>query len=809
MKHFCMRTLFWVLSLFLFQTLWAQPAIRGRVVDSSHQAVDGALVWLIQSADTVVLAQCITQTDGTYSLPSLPHRAKLWVQCLGYKAHLSEAFDASRATQWPDIVLKEEAVAVEGVTVVARRLHKYVKQEGGKLIYQVGEGIASEGVQAYDLLKNLPGVSMDGAGKEIRVHGKGKNQVLINGKPTYLQPEELIALLKSTPSSQIASMEFISNPSARYEAEGSGVVLNIVMKSGGWQGTHLSLGQGVSYWFHPQWQTEFALNRQQGRWRLYANYNHTVGHAALFYGGIRRQAGRVYQTTSDDVDKRNTAYASAGVAYTPSVQHEVGGRITGSFSFGPGHIHTWNRVFDEGSYPTTPLFKVFSLSDYSNQKANRYHANLYYVYTPTKGRKYTLDLDAGQFVGTVNIDQPNTFYHPTGRIDSLLHEQTEGRRDIGFWALSSSYQRAYAWGQLLMGAKLSGVSSRNRYALYEWEQEKPRLHGARSNDFRYVELIQSAFVEWEYRPASRWALQAGLRGEATQSKGHIAPLSGQKALERITRRHYFHWFPSAGVHYHPTDQQHLSLSYARRIDRPVYADLNPIDQPLDGFSSWRGNPFLRPQLAHKVELGYQYGQTVATTSYTQTNDYFVGVTDTLQTAKMVMQPLNLGTQRHYTLSLSQSLTLWQACRLHLSGTLFYTQNRMAFDEQRRYERHRWAYNAFVQAHFPIGWGIESELTANYHAKRLGGSTEWAHATGSVDIAFRRNFCKDRLGVSLSLSDLFWTSNWDSSNRPGYFETVSYGHAESRKVRLHLSWRFGGGKENATRQSTIESELNRL
>ena len=101
----------------------------------------------------------------------------------------------------------------------------------------------------------------------------------------------------------------------------------------------------------------------------------------------------------------------------------------------------------------------------------------------------------------------------------------------------------------------------------------------------------------------------------------------------------------------------MSLSYGKRIDRPVYADLNPIDQPLDGLSSWKGNPFLEPQKTHRIGLQYQHKRTSIGISYSQTSDYFVSVTDTLGVNKTVVMPLNLGTQKYL------------ACRYHKHSNL--------------------------------------------------------------------------------------------------------------------------------------------
>ena len=308
----------------------------------------------------------------------------------------------------------------------------------------------------------------------------------------------------------------------------------------------------------------------------------------------------------------------------------------------------------------------------------------------------------------------------------------------------------------------------------------------------------------------KWNANVGLRAEYTHSDAHLMPVAGSTNEESHVRRDYVDLFPSAGVTFKPDEKQSWSLSYGRRIDRPVYSDLNPIEQALDGLSTWKGNPFLKPQKTNRISLQYQYDRTSVEVSYSHTTDYQVQVTDTLGPDKIVMEPRNLGEQSYWGFSVSQALRLLPGWNLTLSGNAYYLDNQMAFDAQRYYQRKRWAGNFSLQTSFPLFWGIRSEVLGVYLTKRLGGSTEVMNPTGFVDIGFQKKFCQGKAAVKLSVSDIFWSNRWgDGMNYFGDFESINYGYGESRMVRLNFTYTFGGSEKRKEKHLNIDSELNRF
>lgn len=783
-------------------------SITGAVTDTEKTGIDAALIWLVTPDGGTSIAQAITGTDGKFSIPCVDKDVKLMITCLGYSSYVSEVFNAGTARDFGTIILSDEFQQLGDVVVIGEKMRPVIEQKAGKLIFNVENSINAQGSNAYEVLKQTPGVTVDDGSKSISINGRGSILVMLNGKQTYMQQSEVVDLLKSTPSSNIKSIEVMSNATAQYDAAGSGGILNIVLKKDRAAGYNMTINAGISYWLNPKQNTELSFNYNHKKLNLYGNYSHNFGYTGLFYGGTRKQSGELFDTHSDDTDKRNTVATSLGLDYEISANHQIGAQASGNFLFGPGLIKTTNQVYDAYENGNL-LYSIYSESDYYHQVANRYNFNANYKYELPEEKSLTFDFDYSIFRGDSKNNQPNTYYSPDNKIDSILNYRSFGKRDIDLYAVTTNYKQSLWKGSLMAGAKYSNVASKNGYNLYDTTGESEMLDLDASNDFHYTESILAAYLLYDFGLLDKWQFNIGCRLEYTHSNGHLLPLAGSSHQESHVRRDYVDLFPSAGITYNLNESSTFSISYGKRIDRPVYSDLNPIEQPLDGLSSWKGNPFLKPQKTHRVGLQYQYRKTSVELSYSKTVDYRVGITDTLGKDKTVMIPLNLGTQKYFGMALSQALRLFHTWDINLSGRVYHLDNKMAFDEKRFYHRQRWAYGFSLQTSFPLFWGMRSEILGVYSSKRQGGSTDVMGDNGLVNIGFQKKFLDDRLMLKLALSDVFWTSNWDGVNRFDNFEAVGYGYGETRLVKLNVTFKFGSSKKNYSRQSSIESEMNRF
>lgn len=787
-----------------------QRGITGQILNAEQQPIEAAFICLVDDRTNQPLAQAISDAQGNYFLNCCDHPVKISVTCLGYKAYISQTIDARSPQRIATIHMEDESQMLDNIVVVGEKSRPIIEQKAGKLIFNVENSINAQGSNAYDILKQLPGIVCHEESKTISLNGQSSILIMLNGKPTYMQQSEVVDLLRSTSSANIKSIEVMSNATAQYDATGSGGILNIVLKRGKEEGYNMMVNLGASYWENPKQNAELAFNYTKNRWNLYANYSHQFGHSGIYYGSERKQSGKLFDSRSTDTDKRNTAAATIGLDYQLAENHTIGVQGNGNFVFGPGEILTDNDVYDSYEKTKRLYYSIYSETQYEHQLAARYNFNLNYRYEVPDERSLTFDVDYGLFKGNSRIYQPNTYYSPAGLQDSTQNFRSRGDRDIHLYALSLNYKQAWWNGNWMGGMKFSNVQSSNGYKYYRAWETTDVIDPNVSNDFNYLESILAGYLLYDFSFLQKWQANVGVRVEYTHSNGHLMPLPGSTQQESHVKRDYVDVFPSVGITFRPDEKQSISLSYGKRIDRPIYSDLNPIEQALDGLSVWKGNPFLIPQKTNRIRLQYQYDKTSVGISYSVTDDYQVQVTDTLGLDKIVMEPRNLGKQSYFGVSLTQGFHFFHAWDLTLSGNLYHLDNRMTFDAQRYYHRKNWAANFSLQSSFPLVWGIRAELLGVFLTKRPGGSTEMMDRNGFVDIGLQKKFLDGKAAVKLSLSDVFWSNHWgDGVNRMTNLESRSYGYGESRLLRINFTYSFGGNKQHEAKRSNVDAELNRF
>ncbi len=789
--------------IFVLQSIAAsaQYRVQGVVTDSIGTPIDAAVVVLMTPATGVSIGQGITSPDGKYGMDAAGD-IQIYVSCLGYKQYLSEPFRVSRDTVISDIRLRPESFLLDDVIVVGEKQSPSIKIEGGKMIFTPRNSGITAGSSALEVLKKTPGVFVDGE-NNISIGGKNGVLVILDGKQTYLPKDELAALLRTTPSSSVASVEVMHNPSARYDAEGSGGIININLKKSKREGFFLSLNNGLSYWNHLRENTEIAFSHTKGKLSLSGGYSHTFGHFDMDYGLHRWQNGKEYYSPTQDTDKRNTISGNLSMEYALNERQTIGGRIDANTLFGPGITNTVTEIRDMESKKLERI--LYARNDYYRQKGNRYGGNLYYAAKPREGVSYMLDFNYAWFDGGSGNRQPNKYLAPDGKVlqDNLY--KSVNSRNIHIYALSYNQQHPLWNGELKSGLKYSSVRADNDYRFYNVVNEQESIDRTQSNDFGYREQIWAAYMLYAHAIGSKLKLEAGVRGEYTFSDGTLRAVDGRN--DEKNKRNYFNLFPTFDLNYRISDNHTLTLSYASRIDRPAYQDLNPFEYLLDELTSWKGNPFLIPQKTHQLSLVYSRKRTALTASYSYMKDYKTQITDTVSIDKMIMTPRNIGKQQRLSLTLFQGIDMARWWEMNLNLTGYYVRNDIAFDRYRTFDLDDFAGIFSIQNTIRLPWQIQMELNGSYATGRLGTSNEHIESSGYIDVGFGKSFADKKWTVNLALTDIFRTSRWDNYRSFTGFRLWNWGKSESRQVKLNVTYRFG--KQKSASHSSKFEEIDRL
>lgn len=618
-----------------------------------------------------------------------------------------------------------------------------------------------------------------------------------------MQKDELVTLLKATPSAEVVSVEVIHNPSAQYDAEGSGGIININMNRKKSEGFFFSINNGISYWKNLRENTELSFSYTQNKISLSGSYNHAFGYYDMDYGMQRVQNGKDYYSPTQDTDKRKTISGSLNLEYALTDKQTIGGHIDINTLFGPGQTHTITKIRDAETHTLEQT--LYAGNDYYKQKGNRYGGNLYYTAIPKEGVSYTADFNYAWFDGSSGNLQPNTYVLPNGTVAQDNLYKSVNSRNIHIYALSYDQQHPLWNGEVKSGIKFSSVNADNGYQFYNVADGAEIIDASQSNDFRYKEQILAAYILYTHSIGEKFSLEAGLRGEYTFSDGKLHAVSGKRDEEN--ERDYFNLFPTFNLNYQINDHHALTLSYASRIDRPAYQDLNPFEYLLDELSYWKGNPFLTPQKTHRVAVTYSHKRTALTASYSYMKDYKAQITDTLSVNKVIMTPRNIGKQQRISLTLFQGITPTQWWEMNLNLIGYYVKNDIAFDRFRLFNLDGFAGIFSIQNTIRLPWQIQMELNGSYSTKRLGASNEYIEPSGYVDIGFSKSFANRKWTISLAMSDIFWTNRWDNYSSFSGFKLWNWGKSESRQVKLNITYRFG--REKSSKHSSHFNEIDRL
>ncbi len=650
--------------------------LKGKIINEFQQSLQKATVTLVDK-DFKPIVKVLSNLNGDFEFTySRFDNYILTVSYNGYQDFKSEIFKLSdkdfNLIQLTPIALKLNEVEVQGKK-------KIIELEGNTLIYNVANSISAQGGNALDALKLAPGVLVDN-NNAVALNGKQGVLILLDGKQTYLSSREVVDLLRSMPASSIKSFEIMNSPSAKYDAAGTSGIINIKTTKSPLKGFNGTITTGVSYGVSVKQNEDLSFNYRKDKYNIYGSYNHFFGNYSYLYGSDRIQNNKYIGSFTDDTDKRKRMGSRLGFDYNLNAKNTIGILATGNFIFGGGITRTKTGI---NVVNTNYLDQTLdAVNDYYHQNTERFNFNVNYKFEDTLGHILNVDADYGYYEkGSGNL-QSNRYTSSTNKLLKENYYRTINGAVVNLKATKIDYTTNFWDGKLETGAKFSSIETNNQTKFLHLLAKTDSLDARRTNDFKFNETIGSGYVNYR-KNIGKWSVQAGLRLEHTNSKGALTFKHQQRDSVQNILRNYTNLFPSFSVSIKPTKNQSISLSYSRRIDRPAYSDLNPFVYLLDELSFWQGNPFLKPQLSHRLSLLYAYkSNTILSVNFAHTDQYSTSITDTVGLESIVMIPKNLGTQQNISLTLTQLLSPKKWWEMTFNGTLYQIRNKISFDQYR-------------------------------------------------------------------------------------------------------------------------------
>ena len=798
-----------ILLLLLSTTAFAQAQskVSGTVKDNNNKALQSVTVSLLHAKDRGLVKLDVSDREGKFSISTNKDSSYLLsYSIVGFEKTYSEPFAVSNGDiAAKAITMQPSAGNLKGVTVTSKK--PMIEVRADKTIFNVESSITAQGSNALEMLQKSPGVQVDN-NENISMKGKTGVKVYVDGKMMQLDTKDLAAYLKSINSNDIEAIEMISNPSAKYDASGNAGIINLRLKKNKKYGTNGSVNLGFVQGITPKGNGSINLNYRDKKVNLFGNVGANIGEYENTIKLYRRQNDTLYDQKSTMYSNDKSTNIKAGADYFINNTSTIGVMATTNFSDSKSSSNSNALIY----YVPTGIFQR-TLNAKNTIPGSRTNANfnINYRYADTAGREINFDADYGLFRGSGRSTQPNDYIDVNNNLISRIVYRNFTPTDIDIYTAKIDAEQKLGKGKFGYGLKTSFVTTKNTFDFFiETPQGFPVKQLTKSNNFKYSENVNAAYVNYQQQLNDKWSFQAGLRLEQTNSNGILARADGLSQQDDSVKRHYFDPFPSAAVTFNINQKHTLNLTYSRRIDRPTYQDLNPFENKLDELTYEKGNAFLKPQYTHNVELTHTLKGMISTTfGYSYVKDYATQATDTTKNATFVQQK-NLARQQILSFNIGSPLTI----KSWWNGYVNFWANYQMFDGKignNVVSENVPSYGAYLQQSFTLGHDYTAEATGWFAGPSVWGGTWKTKPMGAMDIGVQKQILQKKASIKIAVTDVFFTSPWSAINDFGGVYIKARGSWESRTFRLNFNWRFGSNeiKNSRNRKTGLESEAKRI
>ena len=804
------RPLFF-LAIFVYllgmSTLAAQTnqsvLLSGTITNQKGESVPYANVALL-SPEGELLEGAVSDVAGTFLIAtSKTALVKLVVSSLGYTSFSSEEFELLAGLQkdFGTIVLADEVTGLDEITV--KVLRPQIIIEPDKTIVNVEGTVMAEGANALDVLGRSPGVFINSEGT-INLNGRSGVTVMINDRPTYMSATDLASFLRSMSADNIKSIEVITSPSARFDAEGAAGVINIQLKKNTVDGVFGNVMLGGQYNGKAAPTTGLTINVKKGKWTSNGtlNYNEYVELNDLeIKRNFQVEGGKsTFFQESQIIDRSKTPSFTGAANYELTPNQNLGINVQASTSKSSG-LNTSETFISNPVQSTTTSFN--SLND-SEGERSRLFSNLHYeAKLDTLGGKISADLDFTLMDMSSNALLNNAY--------SFGFAQNNDRiltvNDMYYTILTSKVDwiKPFKGGKVVeTGLKGSWVESDNDLKLSRGINEGPLQPDLNSNRFIYQENVLAAYSSLKGDFSKKLSYQMGLRMEYSEVTGT------SKTLNQVNKQEYINLFPSLFLQHKVSDTYQVIYNLNRRITRPNYRLLNPFIYYIDPLTSEKGNPSLRPQYATNLEMNhviksmYQF-----TLGYSVTEDAFMQIFEQDQEARTATTfTANFDKTKNINF---QGVVPVEIAKWWNSANLLQV-NYNQFTSQLGAELldvSQVSYLLRSQHNFTLPKGFKLELVGLYLSPQIWGQGE-IRGFGWVDAGVSKSLMKDKLAVAINGGDLFRSQVIRAKVDFADIDTSFRQYRNNQNVRVTLRYNFAKGQSfRVSSNSGSSEERNRL
>ena len=780
--------------------------LTGLLTDAENAPVLFANVALY--ADSNLVKVETTDETGAFRMTAVPYGEYVLIASYLGAPDLNRPLSVNAPEQTlGTLQMAPAAVELAEATVTARRALVEIKPD--RTVFNVQGTINAVGENGLDLLRKAPGVTIDN-NDNINVLSRSGVLVYVDGKRLPLSGDELSGYLRSLTAEQIDRIDIITNPGAKYEAEGNAGIIDIRLVKNENEGANGSANYTVTQGVYNRMNGSVNGNYRNRKVNAFGQVGFVDGENfnqmdfVTFQNGLETVEDTRFTNTWNNVNYR------FGTDFFLNEKHTVGFLINGLSQDG---INGGNSSVTIAQIDA-PIDSILIANTRADDGRDQATFNVNYRYEIAPNKVFDVDVDYGRFRNTSLRTQPNVYLAADGETFlSSVQNNFDTPRDIDIYTFQTDYEQPLAGGQFGAGVRLSRVSTNNTFLFFDLPAGGPVRNDDRSNLFDYVENVYAGYLSYNGKLSETVSFITGLRAEQTDAEGTLTTFN--QTDEPPVDLNYLSLFPSAGLTYalNPRAGNTVSLNYSRRINRPDYNVLNPFRNQISQLSFELGNPNLQPEIVNNLELGYtlkyRYNFKLA---YSQTANQItrlIGPDPEDPRAGFISWD-NLATNTVYSFNaaLPFTVTKWWNAFFNLNAS--HISNEADYGDNGTVDVQVFSYNGFSQHTFNLPGDFTAELSGFYSGPGVWGGVFEYDPIWTVNAGLQRRFLNEALNVKLSFNDIFRTQGWRGRTAFNGQTGTGRGRWDSRNVALALSYRFGNQKvKSRSRETGLGKEGERV
>jgi len=759
-----------------------RSSITGKVIDASgNEPIEYATIAVLRQKDSSAVGVGISASDGSFVVQNIPPgRYVVKISFVGYKNHYIDTLRIipGQSLQLGTIALRSTAEEIDEVVVRGER--PMIETKIDRKVFYVDKNVLAQSGNATDVLQQVPSVQVDAEGN-VSLRGSENVNILINGKPSMI---DKTLLLQQLPASSIEKIEVITNPSAKYDPEGTGGIINIVLKDGSGTGTNGSVA--VNATSNQKYNTSVNLSFNPGRLTLNGSFNlrddknNTEGWSKRTF----LFDNSVHNTESSEKRHMQSQMARIGADYSFS-------RL---LSAGVGANFNWGDRFNDEAVNYTDIVQSKSSlwlrtsDEKENMLRGEYTAYLLKKFN-TNGHEWRIDYS----YNTENENENNLYINRYILNDSIFGNEKEiNSSENNRYTLQSDY----TWPingkiKLEAGVKIMLLRTENIRDgwLYDFTNQLYQANTVRTSAFYYDENSYAGYSTLSYA-GEKVGIMLGLRYEYFVNNFH---LSNQPSYSNT----FPAFFPTVHTSYKLNENNELTLNYTRRVNRPRSRMINPFPDYTDPQNLRIGNPHLRPEYINSFEMGYNYRvgkwNFQPTLFYRYTDNMFsrLVTVDTIRQITIIsFQNSRKSTTWGSELSVTyQPLRFW-----FINAGLSVYQMELNSSNLNNAVKQKLGYNGKIMSNTMLPGGFAIQLSAFYRSPFITPQGE-SDPFYAINMGMRKDFFKGKLTGTLAFNDVFRTMHFGMKVRSNQQIGQIYRQFDSQAIAVGLTYKFGQNNNN--------------